>query len=102
MLRRGQKVETLRSRIVRCCVNITIVLKGMHEEIKATIVDTGTYKINVDCSIGLTSYPALCSNPDILVSRADKAMYYSKRHGRGQLIVDNPMIDEDLKEENDL
>ena len=75
------------------------VLKGMHEEIKATIVDTGKHKINVDCSIGLTSYPSLCDNADILISRADKAMYYSKRHGRGQLIIDNPMVDEDLKEE---
>ena len=77
------------------------VLKGMHEEIKATVVDTGKHKINVDCSIGLTSYPSLCDNPDILISRADKAMYYSKRHGRGQLIIDNPMVDEDLKEEEE-
>ena len=75
------------------------VLKGMHEEIKATIVDTGKYKINVDCSIGLTAYPGLCDNPDILVSRADKAMYYSKRHGRGQLIIDSPMLDEEKEEE---
>ena len=76
------------------------VLKGMHEEIKATVVDTGKHQINVDCSIGLTAYPTLCKDTDILVSRADKAMYYSKRHGRGQLIIDSPVIDEDLKEEN--
>ncbi len=75
------------------------VLKGMHEEIKATVVDTGKYQINVDCSIGLTAYPTLCKDTDILVSRADKAMYYSKRHGRGQLIIDSPVIDEDLNEE---
>jgi predicted signal transduction protein with EAL and GGDEF domain len=45
-------------------------------------------------------FPIACKDTDILVSRADKAMYYSKRHGRGQLIIDSPVIDEDLKEEN--
>lgn len=69
------------------------VLEKMHNDIKANVVEYGDLHINVNVSIGLSSYPNLCDNPELLVSRADKAMYYSKEHGRGRLILDNSSLD---------
>lgn len=70
-----------------------VILEAMHEEIKTTTVDFGDYEIKVNVCIGVSSYPNLCENPEILVSRADKAMYYGKKNGRGRLVIDNPEID---------
>lgn len=69
------------------------ILEEMHEEIKNTTVKYSDMNINVNVCIGLSSYPSLCSNTDLLVNRADKAMYYGKKNGRGRLIVDNPEIE---------
>lgn len=71
------------------------ILEAMHEEIKNTVVSFDDNKINVNVCIGLSSYPDLCKDTRILVSRADKAMYYGKRNGRGRLVLDNPEIDEE-------
>lgn len=72
------------------------ILESMHEEIKSTVVNYQGTEININVSIGLSVYPDICDNADILVARADKAMYYGKQNGRGRLIVDNPEIDEAL------
>lgn len=69
------------------------VVEELHNEIKSTPVTYNDTEISVNVCIGLTSYPSLCDDTKILVSRADKAMYYGKKNGRGRLIVDNPSID---------
>lgn len=71
------------------------ILEAMHEEIINTKVEHDNVSINVNVCIGLSSYPNICSDTNILVSRADKAMYYGKRNGRGRLVIDNPEIDKD-------
>ncbi len=71
------------------------ILESLHNEIKNTVVTSDGIDINVNVCIGVSSYPSLCDNPEILVSRADKAMYYGKKNGRGRLVMDNPSIDED-------
>lgn len=72
------------------------ILEKMHEEIKSTVVNFQGTEININVSIGLSVYPDICDNADILVARADKAMYYGKQNGRGRIVVDNPKIDEAL------
>lgn len=69
------------------------ILEKLHNEIKNTRVKYNDMEIDVNVCIGLTSYPNLCNEPKFLVSRADNAMYYGKKNGRGRLIVDGPMID---------
>ena len=68
-------------------------MESMHEEIKSTVVNFQGTEININVCIGLSVYPDICDNADILVARADKAMYYGKENGRGRLVVDNPEID---------
>ncbi len=69
------------------------ILENMHNEIKSTVVTSGNVDISVNVCIGVSSYPSLCDDPEILVSRADNAMYYGKKHGRGRLVLDNPELD---------
>ena len=71
------------------------VLEEMHEEIKSTPVSFNGTDISVNVCIGLSSYPSICDNTNILISRADKAMYHGKKNGRGRLVVDNPQIEEE-------
>ena len=44
---------------------------------------------HVNVSIGVTEYPSITKDISKLIDRADKAMYYSKQHGRDQLVIDN-------------
>lgn len=69
------------------------VLEDMHKEIQNTTVHYDDKEIHVNVCIGLSVYPNICKDTNILVSRADKSMYYGKRHGRGRLVVDNPEVD---------
>ncbi len=71
------------------------ILEELHAEIKSTPVRYNDLDISVNVCIGLTSYPNLCDSTKILVSRADKAMYYGKKNGRGRLIVDSALVDEE-------
>ncbi len=65
------------------------ILEAMHEEIKNTTIRYDEDEINVNVCIGLTSYPEICNDTDMLINRADMAMYYGKEHGRGRLVVDD-------------
>lgn len=69
------------------------ILEVMHEEIKSTVVSFDGNDISVNVCIGLSVYPSICKDANLLVSRADKAMYYGKKNGRGRLVVDNDELD---------
>ncbi len=69
------------------------VLEEMHSEIRAVKIPFNDTVFSINVCIGFTTYPSICSNTELLVSRADKAMYYGKEHGRGRLVMDNPDID---------
>ena len=70
------------------------ILEEMHKEIQTTIVQYDDKEIPVNVCIGLSAYPTICRDTNILVNRADKSMYYGKKHGRGRLVVDNPAVDD--------
>ncbi len=69
------------------------IIEELHEKIANMEIEYNNVKIKINVSIGLTSYPETCDNPDNLLLRADWTMYYSKEHGRGCITVDN----EDIK-----
>lgn len=70
------------------CEAALSILETLHERIKSTKVQYEDYSIDVNVCIGLASYPETCGSVEHLISRADAAMYYAKRNGRGRLIVD--------------
>ncbi len=60
----------------------------MHDAIKASEVEFEQYKIHVNSSIGIASFPETTKTVHELLSRSDEAMYYGKEHGRGVVIID--------------
>lgn len=64
------------------------ILQEMHEIIRGNVVEFEDYKININSSMGIACYPETCTNIHDVLDRSDKAMYYSKEHGRGRITID--------------
>lgn len=73
----------------------TSIIEELFEELCKQVVEFNEYKISMSVSVGLTSYPEICKNPDELLKRADWCMYYAKEHGRHQINVDDGSIQRD-------
>lgn len=65
------------------------IMEELRVSIKNTPVQSGDTVINLNVSIGVTAYPEITKDISTLIDRADKAMYYSKQHGRDRLTIDN-------------
>lgn len=68
------------------------IILELHKKIKNTQLKHASGSVKIDVSMGLTSYPETCKNPEELLSRADWAMYYSKQCGRGIITIDSDDI----------
>lgn len=78
--------------------NVKYVLgkcQEMHEEIQKNEFEVKGQTIHINISLGIASYPEHCTNPEELVSLADKAMYYSKEHGRGRITIYTPALEKE-------
>lgn len=64
------------------------IIEKMHDEFMATDVIYEDKVMHVNTCIGISAYPETCDNTNLLVSRADKAMYFGKEHGRGRIVLD--------------
>ena len=60
----------------------------MHDTIRCSEVEFEQYRIHVNSSIGIASYPETTKTVHELLSKSDEAMYYGKEHGRGVVIID--------------
>lgn len=68
--------------------SFTAVIEELHEEIKSTVLTTDNgEKTSINVSVGISSYPDTTKELKLVLSNADKAMYYSKEHGRGRITV---------------
>ena len=74
------------------------IMKKMHDEITAEKVVYEDFEIPVNASMGIACYPDTCDSTEEVVERADKAMYFSKEHGRGLIVIDGR--EEDALSEN--
>lgn len=71
------------------------IIENLHKDIMETAVEAYGHVVTMNVSIGVSSYPEICNDVNLLIKRADWSMYYAKEHGRGQIKVDGP----DIKEE---
>lgn len=71
------------------------IIEELFEEICSQIVIYNEWQIHMSVSIGLTSYPEVCHDPEDLLKRADWCMYYAKEHGRHQINIDDGSIQRD-------
>lgn len=68
------------------------IVKEIHEKIRSEEVTYGDKTIKVRASAGIASYPETCVDPGELLTRADWAMYHSKKNGRDQITIDSDQI----------
>ena len=64
------------------------ILQELHAKIKENVVYYEDFEIKINSSMGIASYPETCSDINDVLDRSDKAMYYSKEHGRGRITID--------------
>ena len=69
------------------------IIEELFEILSHNVVAYEDMTIPTNVSIGLTSYPEVCTDPAMLLKRADGAMYYSKEHGRGRITVDDGILE---------
>jgi diguanylate cyclase (GGDEF)-like protein len=78
-------------------VQAQAIVKKLHASIKEStlLYKNGevTEEVHIDISIGVSSYPEIAKNSQKLLTRADNAMYYSKKHGRGRVTIDSKDLD---------
>lgn len=67
-------------------------VQQVHQQIKSKPVIYGESRVDVRTSAGVACYPETCSNPSELLTRADWAMYHSKKNGRDQITIDSDQI----------
>src|SRR5688572_26529113 len=73
----------------RLCKLITQIdfNKALESFDKDKHVFQGQYELSVTISVGVAVYDEACKNLDILIDRADQAMYLAKNSGRNQMHV---------------
>lgn len=68
------------------------IIEELFEDLCAQVVQYNEWEIHMSVSVGLTAYPEICEDTDLLLKRADWCMYYAKEHGRHQINVDDGSI----------
>ena len=74
--------------------NITLedavtIMERMRQSIKETPIENDKHSIFANVSVGIAVYPDTVNDVSMIIDRADKAMYYSKQHGRDRLTIDS-------------
>lgn len=69
------------------------IVEEIHNEIRNREVHYDNRVIHVTASAGIASYPETCTNPSELLTRADWAMYNSKKNGRDKITIDSDQIE---------
>ncbi|MBV5298214.1 MAG: diguanylate cyclase [Rhodoferax sp.] len=62
-------------------------VESWRSELQGTTVRYGDFTIQVTLSAGIADYPAHGDTPEMLLSRADEALYRSKHQGRNRISV---------------
>ena len=68
------------------------ITKKVHTEIRETPVEFAGKVLQIKASAGVASYPETCENPMDLLTRADWAMYTSKKNGRDRITIDSDEV----------
>jgi diguanylate cyclase (GGDEF)-like protein len=70
------------------------IANNLNNKVRQTEVNYRGSSICVNISIGVAAYPITCNNPAELLDRADRAMYHSKKIGRGCITFDGEYVSE--------
>lgn len=70
----------------------TAIVKEIHQQIRDEEVVYEDQTLKVRVSAGIASYPETCANLGDLLTRADWAMYHSKKNGRDRITIDSDEV----------
>ena len=63
------------------------ILQKVHDEIVRNVVRYEKEQIHVNASIGMSNYPEIATEIVDVLDQSDQAMYFSKEHGRGMIVI---------------
>ena len=63
------------------------ILEEFHDEIVRNVVHYEGEEIHVNASIGMSHYPDIAKEVVDVLDQSDQAMYFSKEHGRGKIVI---------------
>lgn len=70
------------------------ILRSFHQSIlEETFFYKETTKVHINLSMGVSSFPELASDSDMLLRRADRLLYKAKSSGRGLILFDELIED---------
>lgn len=72
---------------------VELALEHLRQGIQDMILSDGQTETSVTASFGVCHYPQIITNATGLIQKADKALYYSKEHGRNRVTVFTPELD---------
>ena len=73
---------------------VHFIMEELRRKIKESPNKNDEHCVYANVSMGLSTYPDNTEDLHVLVDRADKAMYYSKQHGRDRLTIDGQYVEE--------
>ncbi|MBN2221734.1 MAG: sensor domain-containing diguanylate cyclase [Vallitaleaceae bacterium] len=65
------------------------IIHDFHQELIKTSLLHGETQVHINISVGISTLPYIANSPEDLLLRADNAMYYAKKHGKGRIILDD-------------
>jgi two-component system cell cycle response regulator len=78
------------------------VAERLRTMVEKLVIDVQGHRIGITVSIGIAAVPELDTDaPADLVNAADRALYWAKTHGRNQVVVYHPDLDERPYAEHD-
>lgn len=63
------------------------VAERIRQAVESHTFTIKTLSINLTISIGVSSYPEMTEDPDVLIEYADKALYQAKQDGRNKVVM---------------
>lgn len=70
------------------------VMNSFINKIREIKVESNNLSVPVRVSIGVTAFPEKTQEIVGIIDRADKAMYYSKQHGRDRITIDGEYVED--------
>ena len=80
------------------------ILEMVHEEIIKNVVEYEDERIHVNASIGMSNYPEIADEIVDVLDQSDRAMYFSKEHGRGMIVIfgrEQESLNESIQKKNE-
>lgn len=73
------------------------VVKEYHDKIRNTPFYHNKEEVHIRLSVGISSFPETCLDPNDLMNYSDLALYYSKQNGRDRITIDSSTIREQVR-----